>query len=91
MRSISFIVELIRNIVFLIIGLFSLNFLQQNLIKQVNNFVYMVFLLIADLIILFVIHRQFLAHSSQKLKPKMRNILILISVLIIFMVNILSL
>lgn len=79
--------ESLRSIVFLVVGLISLNFVQQTLIKKINNIWLMLIVLIADLIILYVINRQVLL--KQKLNPKLRNSLIFVAVLLIFLVNVL--
>jgi hypothetical protein len=73
------IFDAIVSVIYLVVGLFILNFVEQKLISNTNNFSLMVLILIADLIILFVLYRQFIARKMEKLSPRFRNILLLIA------------
>lgn len=87
-KVINYTYEAARSIAFLIVGLLALNFVQQTLITKIQNEWTMLIVLIADLIILFVINRQFIL--KEKLSPKTRNLLLFTGLLLITLANILT-
>ncbi|WP_144027469.1 hypothetical protein [Paenibacillus selenitireducens] len=80
--------EVLRSIVFLAIGLLTLNFIQQKIIRYVDNIWLMILVLIGDLMILSVIYNQFI--SKQKLSSAVRTIMIFAALSLIISANILG-
>lgn len=89
MKIFIFVIEFIRDVVFLIIGLCTLNSLEKKIIKKINGDIMLMLLLVfADIILLFVFHRQFI--SENKLKASHKNALLIVSFFIIISVTLLS-
>ncbi|GAC43465.1 hypothetical protein [Paenibacillus popilliae] len=89
MKIFIFVIKFLRNVVFLFIGLCTLNFLEKKIIEKIKgDIMLMLLLFLADIIFLFVIHRQFI--SKNKLKASHRNSLLIISFFIIILVLLLA-
>jgi len=85
MKIFIFFIECIRSVVFLFTGLCTFHFLEKKIIEKINgDLPLMTLLLVADLSLLFVIHRQFI--SNHKLTIRHRNSLLLLSFFIIIFV-----
>lgn len=80
--------EAIRSVVYLIIGLFVLNVVQQSFLPELNHIGLMLLFLVAGLMLMVVFHRQVIADRSRRLNPILKKRLIITAVLLIISIQI---
>lgn len=91
MKVIWSFVEIVRNVVYLFLGLCVCGFAEENLTARIDGRMDLLLLvLLADLLLLFVFHRQVIGPKANKLPVRTRNYLIIAAVLILIAVYMLS-
>ncbi|OZB92804.1 hypothetical protein [Paenibacillus sp. XY044] len=91
MKTIGTMVEMVRNVVYLFLGLCVCGFAEKNLTVRIDGRMDLILLvLLADLILLFVFHRQVIGPKANKLSVRTRNYLLTAAVLILIAVYMLS-
>ncbi|RED35000.1 hypothetical protein [Paenibacillus sp. VMFN-D1] len=84
-------VEIVRNVVYLFLGLCVCGFAEKKLTARIDGRMdLMLLVLLADLMLLFVFHRQVIGPKANKLPVRTRNYLIIAAVLIFIAVYMLS-
>nr|WP_145161812.1 hypothetical protein [Paenibacillus terrae] len=82
MKVIWSFVEIVRNVMYLFLGLCVCGFAEKNLTARIDGRM--------DLMLLFVFHRQVIGPKANKLPVRTRNYLIIAAVLILIAVYMLS-
>ena len=91
MKVIWSFVEIVRNVVYLFLGLCVCGFAEKNLTARIDGRMDLILLvLLADLMLLFVFHRQVIGPKANKLPVRTRNYLIMAAALILIAVYTLS-